>query len=67
MSLSSLGKIDLYAETGLDQWEILKKRVEEEVQAKTIKAGDRKMMRVDFGVPLTIEIRAIEMPQEKLL
>lgn len=67
MSLSSVGKIDVFADTGLDEWEILKNRISAEIKNKKIKDGDYKTMRVDFGEPMIISITVNKMPQEKLL
>lgn len=67
MSLSSVGKIDVFADTGLDEWEILKNRISAEIKNKKIKDGDYKTMRVDFGEPMIISITVTKMPQEKLL
>lgn len=67
MSLSSVGKIDVFADTGLDEWEILKDRIRAEINNKKIKDGDYKTMMVDFGEPMIISITVTKMPQEKLL
>ena len=67
MSLSSVGKVDIYAETGLDEWQVVKDRIRQEAEAKKVKDGDRQIMMVHFNEPLVIEINVRKMPQEKLL
>ena len=67
MSLSSVGKFEIYADTGIDQWEILKDRVREEVKNKKLKDGDRRVMAVAFDEPLIVTMIVSKMPQEEKL
>ena len=67
MSLSSVGKFEIYADTGIDQWAILQERVKQEVENKKLKDGQRRTMMVDFDEPLIVTISVTKMPQEKLL
>jgi hypothetical protein len=67
MSLSSIGKVDIYADTGIDEWEIVKDRIRKEAEAKKVKDGDRQVMAINFTEPLLIEISVRKMPQEKML
>ena len=63
-NLSSIGKIDIFADTGLDQWEIVKSRVLEEVERKKLKDGDRRVMRVAFDESLMVEINVYKLSEE---
>lgn len=67
MGLSSTGKVEIFADTGIDQWEIVRKKIREEVERKRLKDGDTKILSVDFDEPLIIEMKVIKMPQERLL
>lgn len=67
MGLTNVGQVDIYADTGVDQWAILKERIEREIKSKKVKDGDHMVMKIDFGTPLMIEIKVKEMPQERLL
>ena len=65
MSLSSVGKFEIYANTGIDQWEILKERVRQEVEHKKLRDGQSRTMIVDFDEPLIVTISVAKMPQEE--
>lgn len=67
MSLSSVGKFEIYADTGIDQWALLQERVRQEVENKKLRDGQRRTMLVDFDEPLIVTISVAKMPQEKLL
>lgn len=67
MSLSNVGKVDIFAETGEDQWLLLQAAIRREIEKKKIKEGDRYFMPVFFDEPLVIEIKVTKSPQERLV
>ena len=51
-----IGGKAIYADTGEDQIKILQEEIKRRVERKQLQVGQTHMMRVDFGVPLIIEV-----------
>lgn len=58
-----VGSVKIYADTGLDQWQIVQDRIKKDFERKNIKGGQIFMMPVDFGEgSFVLEIKVREIP-----